>query len=104
MFDYDDRFIAPRYGFRDAEDYYELCAPVNYMPEIRVPTMVIAAGDDPWIPAEYYRDFNWADNPSLLPVIPDGGGHLGFHSATSDRPWCDLALEKFLARVASMEG
>jgi hypothetical protein len=99
VFEYDDRFISPRYGFRGAEDYYELCAPLHYMPEIRVPTMVLAAGDDPWIPAEYYRDFKWSDNPWLLPVIPESGGHLGFHSATSDRPWCDLALEKFLERI-----
>jgi predicted alpha/beta-fold hydrolase len=103
VFEFDDRFISPRYGFRGAEDYYELCAPVNYMPEIRVPTMVIAAGDDPWIPAEYYRGFNWADNSALLPVISEGGGHLGFHSASSARPWCDVAVEKFLERVASME-
>jgi predicted alpha/beta-fold hydrolase len=103
VFEYDDRFISPRYGFRGADDYYELCAPLKYMPEIRVPTLVLAAGDDPWIPAEYYRDFNWMDNPWLLPLIPDGGGHLGFHCAASDRPWCDVALEKFLARVDSME-
>jgi predicted alpha/beta-fold hydrolase len=99
VFEYDDRFISPRYGFRDGEDYYELCTPLPYMPEIRIPTMVLAAGDDPWIPAEYYRDFKWGDNPALLPVIPEGGGHLGFHSASSDRPWCDLALEKFLERI-----
>jgi predicted alpha/beta-fold hydrolase len=99
VFEYDDRFISPRYGFRGADDYYELCTPLHYMPEIRVPTMVLAAADDPWIPAEYYRDFKWSDNPSLLPVIPEGGGHLGFRSASSDRPWCDLALEKFLERI-----
>ena len=54
--DFDDRFISPRYGFSGAEDYYALCAPLNFMPEIRVPTMVLAACDDPWIPIEYYRD------------------------------------------------
>jgi len=97
--EYDDRFIAPRYGFRDVDDYYELCAPLNYMPEIRVPTMVLAAADDPWIPVEYYRDFKWSDNPFLLSVMAEGGGHLGFHSADSNRPWCDTVLEKFLERV-----
>jgi hypothetical protein len=97
--EYDDRFIAPRYGFRDADDYYELCTPLNYMPEIRVPTMVLAAADDPWIPVEYYRDFKWSDNPFLLSVTAEGGGHLGFHAADSDRPWCDTVLEKFLERV-----
>jgi len=99
VFEYDDRFISPRYGFRGADDYYGLCTPLIYMPEIRVPTMVLAAGDDPWIPAEYYRDYNWADNPWLLPVMAEGGGHLGFHCASSEQPWCDLALEKFLERI-----
>jgi predicted alpha/beta-fold hydrolase len=97
--DYDERFISPRYGFRGADDYYTLCAPLHYMPEIRVPTLVLAACDDPWIPASYYRDFKWSDNPSLLSVMAEGGGHLGFHSADSDRPWCDTVLEKFLERV-----
>ena len=70
--EYDDRFISPRYGFRDADDYYELCTPLNYMPEIRVPTMVLAACDDPWIPVEYYRDFKWSDNP--FAAVGDGRG------------------------------
>ena len=103
VFDYDDRFISPRYGFRGAEDYYSLCAPKQFMPEIRVSTMVLAAGDDPWIPIEHYRDFKWSDNPWLLPVVPETGGHVGFHGDTSGRPWCNLAIEKFLERVTSIE-
>ncbi|MFO1082691.1 MAG: alpha/beta fold hydrolase [Reyranellaceae bacterium] len=97
--DFDERFIAPRYGFRDADDYYDLCNPLPFLPEIRVPTMVLAAADDPWIPAESYRDPDWGANPWLVPVITEGGGHLGFHCASTDGPWCDLALEKFLARL-----
>jgi uncharacterized protein len=99
VFDFDDRFISPRYGFHGAEDYYGLCTPLSFMPEIRVPTMVLAACDDPWIPIEHYRAFKWSDNPCLLPVLPDTGGHVGFHGDASNRPWCDLAIEKFLARA-----
>jgi predicted alpha/beta-fold hydrolase len=100
VWEYDDRFIAPRYGFNGAKDYYQLCAPAQFMPEIRVPTLVLAAGDDPWIPVEHYRAFNWSDNPWLLPVIPPTGGHVGFHGDGSGHAWCDLALEKFLDRIA----
>jgi predicted alpha/beta-fold hydrolase len=103
VFDYDDRFIAPRYGFRGAEDYYSLCSPRHFMPEIGVPTMVLAAGDDPWIPIENYRDFKWSDNQWLLPVIPETGGHVGFHGDASGRPWCNLVLEKFLERVTNIK-
>jgi len=101
--EYDDRFLSPRYGFRGADDYYQLCAPTSYMPEIRVPTMVLAAADDPWIPIEHYREVDWTSNPSLLPVITETGGHVGFHGDASGRPWCDLAVEKFLERIASIE-
>jgi predicted alpha/beta-fold hydrolase len=101
VFDYDDRFISPRYGFRDARDYYALCAPTIFMPEIRVPTMVLAACDDPWIPIEHYREFDWSKNPWLLPVMPETGGHVGFHGDASGQPWCNLAIEKFLERVTN---
>lgn len=103
VWEYDDRFIAPRYGFNGAKDYYQLCTATQFMPEIRVPTMVLAAGDDPWIPVEHYRAFNWSDNPWLLPVIPSTGGHIGFHGDGSGQAWCDLALEKFLDRIAMIE-
>ena len=103
VFDYDDRFISPRYGFRGAEDYYSICAPKQFMPEIRVSTMVLAACDDPWIPIEHYRDFKWSDNPWLLPVMPETGGHVGFHGDAGGQPWCNLAIEKFLERVTSIE-
>lgn len=104
VMEYDDRFISPRYGFKGAEDYYGLCAPLNFMPEIRVPTLVLAACDDPWIPIEHYREFNWSDNPWLLPVMPSTGGHVGFHGDAGKRPWCNLALERFLDRVVKADG
>ena len=50
IWDYDDVFIAPRHGFAGAEDYYERCKPLGFMAGIRIPTLVLAAMDDPWIP------------------------------------------------------
>ncbi len=100
--EYDDRFIAPRYGYRGVEDYYQLCAPLTYMPEVRVPTMVVAACDDPWIPIAHYKSFKWKNNPWLLPVLTPTGGHVGFHGG-SNQPWCDIALEKFLDQIDTLD-
>ena len=104
VWEFDDRFISPRYGFNGATDYYQLCAPVEFMPEVRVPTMVLASGDDPWIPVEHYRGFKWSDNRWLLPVITPAGGHVGFHGDTSGQAWTDVALERFLDRIVAPGG
>ena len=99
IWDYDEVFIAPRHGFAGAEDYYERCRPIHFIPGIRIPTLMIAAADDPWIPISAYRDVDWAGNPALLPLLPQAGGHVGFHGTAGDRPWSDIAIGQFI-RVA----
>jgi predicted alpha/beta-fold hydrolase len=95
--EYDDRFIAPRHGFADADDYYERCKPLAFMPGIRVPTLVLAALDDPWIPGALYSGYAWPMNRALVPLLTATGGHVGFHGAGDRRPWSDLAVARFFA-------
>lgn len=95
VWDYDDFFIAPRYGFASAEDYYERCRPTRFLDAIRIPTLVLAALDDPWIPGRLYRAYDWRANPSLTPLLPDHGGHVGFHGTGSRQPWSDLVVARF---------
>ncbi len=96
VWEYDDRFIAPRHGFAGAEDYYEKNKALRFMPAIRTPTLVIASADDPWIPVSIYRSFPWQANAALVPLLPAGGGHVGFHTAGSAVPWHDRAIEHFI--------
>ncbi len=95
IWDYDDAFIAPRYGFGRAEDYYDRCRPTRFMAGIRVPTLAVAALDDPWIPGALYRSYDWTSNRSLAPLLPERGGHVGFHGTVSRQPWSDLAVARF---------
>ena len=95
VWDYDDFFIAPRYGFASAEDYYERCRPTRFMGGIGIPTLVLASFDDPWIPGALYRAYDWAGNPSLSPVLTDQGGHVGFHGIGNRQPWSDLVVARF---------
>jgi hypothetical protein len=97
---YDEGFIAPRHGFDGAEDYYERCKPVRFMPAIRVPTLVLASLDDPWIPGPLYSSYDWAGNKALIPVLTDRGGHVGFHGAGDHRPWSDLVVATFFGTYA----
>ncbi|MGE3648381.1 MAG: YheT family hydrolase [Reyranellaceae bacterium] len=100
VWEYDDVFIAPRHGFAGAEDYYLKNMALRFMPEIRKPTLVIAAADDPWVPIEIYRRFDWKAHPDLTPLLPAGGGHVGFHAAGNGVPWHDRAIERFVGGIA----
>jgi len=97
VWEYDEHFIGPRHGFAGAEDYYERNKPLRFLPAISVPTLMIAAADDPWIPVSTYRGFDWASNPALMPLVPNGGGHVGFYAAGDTVAWSDRAIERFIA-------
>jgi predicted alpha/beta-fold hydrolase len=98
VWEYDEAFIAPRHDFAGAEDYYERCKPVRFMPGIRVPTLVLGALDDPWIPGALYSGYDWAGNTALTPLLPAQGGHVGFHGIGSRSPWSDEVIMRFFER------
>ncbi len=95
ILEFDERFVAPRNGYPDARTYYADNMARRFLARIRVPTLVIHACDDPWIPADAYTSYAWSDNPDLLPLLANGGGHVGFHGRGSAVPWHDRCLLSF---------
>ncbi len=95
ILEFDDRFVAPRNGYPDAAAYYADNMARRFLAAIHVPTLVIYACDDPWIPADTYTSYTWADNQNLLPLLAKGGGHVGFHGQGSTLPWHDRCLLRF---------
>jgi hypothetical protein len=100
--EFDDRIVAPHNGFAGAEDYYARCSAKDILAEIRVPTLIIHARNDPWIPADPYLAFDWSANPRLTPLLPAGGGHVGFHGFGSGVPWHVRCIGIFADRLASV--
>lgn len=101
---YDARYIAPAFGFANVNDYYAKASALPVMGRIRVPTLVIHAADDPFIPVAPVRAAAATDNPNILVVVTDRGGHVAFVSADSegeDRFWAENRLVDFAALVAA---
>jgi predicted alpha/beta-fold hydrolase len=82
----DNDFVAPRNGYRDACDYWANCQALGYLAQIRVPTLLLHAQDDPIVPVLPYLDYPWEGKSWLFPEISRRGGHVGFH-AMGNRPW-----------------
>lgn len=89
IWEFDDRFTAPLFGFGTAANYYATQSAINFLPGIRIPTLIITAKDDPIVPFEIYDDPIFRNNPALTLVAPEHGGHLGFLSRRKPRFWLD---------------
>jgi len=89
IYDFDDLFTAPAFGFGTADNYYATQSSNQFLDRIRVPALVVQAKDDPLIPFEVYL--------RLLAV--EHGGHLGFLSKTSPRFWLDQVLVEWMDEV-----
>ena len=91
--EFDERFTAPLGGFASADDYYERVGAGRMLREIAVPTVVVAAADDPIVPVHPFETAAYSSTTRL--VIVPSGGHLGFvgaKGADPDRRWLDWRI------------
>jgi predicted alpha/beta-fold hydrolase len=75
---FDDLVTAPLHGFRDARHYWRESSCQRFLGGIDRPTLLVAAADDPLIPAEVLPHAAVAGNPFLVPQFVEHGGHVGF--------------------------
>jgi len=98
LYEFDSRVTAPLGGFADVEEYYHSSSAIHDLHRIDRPTMILAAEDDPLIPADMFRNVRYSSTTSL--VMPSGGGHLGFLGRTNqsdpDRRWMDWRIIDWL--------
>ncbi|MEA5392306.1 alpha/beta fold hydrolase [Cyanobium gracile UHCC 0139] len=113
---FDAAITAPRWGFASVAAYYDAASPLAPLIAGRPlpPTLLVHAGDDPWVPVGPLRQLAAAISgsdvaaPRVAPriVITPRGGHNGFH-APGDGPaacWADRLAVAWLARLSRGEG
>jgi hypothetical protein len=97
---FDDVYTAPHHGFGDAANYYHQASAMRAIDRVRLPTLVIAAEDDPVVPAGQFREPAVANNPSISVRLERHGGHCGFFTGAPDGGdgyWAERTAVEFLA-------
>jgi predicted alpha/beta-fold hydrolase len=79
MREFDERYTAPLHGFRDAADYYARSSARGFLAGIRVPTLVLNARNDPFLPGRHLPGATDV-SPWVTLETPEHGGHVGFVS------------------------
>jgi predicted alpha/beta-fold hydrolase len=99
VYDFDDKFTAPAFGFGTADNYYATQSANQFLERIRVPALLVQAKDDPMIPFDVYHHPAFTNNPCLRLLAVDHGGHLGFIARSKPRFWLDEVLLQWMQEV-----
>ncbi len=101
---WDDAITAPASGYRDADDYYHRASALRVIAEIRVPTLIITAQNDPFVPIASFRNPVFAANPQISLLTPMHGGHCGFLSRAGgdERFWAEARIVEFCRQHSTL--
>ncbi len=77
--EFDDAVTAPLHGFRDTDDYWTRASAKPWLCRIQVPTLLVNARDDPFLPEAALPTER--EVPAAVKLeFPAQGGHVGFVS------------------------
>jgi len=88
---YDNEVTAPLHGFHSASDYYNRASAGQLLGGIELPTLILHANDDPFMPANLFSRLP-TPSPAVRVEISQYGGHVGYVEVRSGR------LRSWLAR------
>jgi predicted alpha/beta-fold hydrolase len=89
LYEFDDVVTAPVHGFASAADYYARSSSLGYLARVRVPTLLLSAIDDPFLPASVLSEVQAVaeHTPALTVEVHRAGGHVGFVAGPPWRPF-----------------
>jgi predicted alpha/beta-fold hydrolase len=102
--DFDNRYTAPLTGFRDAMDYYTTASACRHFSKLRVPLLMVAPKNDPFLGGECYPVEEARRNPNLYLEMPESGGHCGFITLGRQLWWPARRAVEFAERYVPKEG
>lgn len=97
--EFDDAYTAPFHGFRDSADYYHRASAMRVIDKITIPTLIITAADDPFVPPGPFKEPAVTRNRNITLKLMPHGGHCGFieeSCAGYDGYWAEREIVRFL--------
>ena len=96
--EFDDRYTARLHGFQDARDYWTRSSAQQFLPRITLPSLLMNARDDPFLPPACFPVAEAEANPRFFLDVPAHGGHVGFLDFPKGDPrtWAERRVVDFL--------
>ncbi|MDO8300049.1 YheT family hydrolase [Lacisediminimonas sp.] len=99
LYEFDNIVTAPLHGYRDTNDYWDRASARHVLHDITLPTLVLNAQNDPFLPARYLPT---SAAPHVRLDYPQHGGHVGFAHGflPGSLEWLPRRLLRFLIDAA----
>ncbi len=94
---YDELYVAPNWGFKSADEYYDLCRASRFIPLIKSPCKILYTQDDPLVNYRIFDELKVPDSVQLKYTAH--GGHMGFLGFTGEGwgiRWMDKTIINWL--------
>ena len=95
--EFDRRYTAPLHGFKDAQDFYVSSSSDQFYHNIKVPSLVVNALNDPLLGDKCYPKTLAEANDNLYLETPKTGGHVGFSIKGKEYSWMDERAFEFIS-------
>jgi len=98
LYEFDNIVTAPLHGFRDTDDYWQRASAKHVLADIAVPTLILNARNDPFLPERYLPR---TAAPCVTLEFPRQGGHVGFATGTpfGRNDWLPRRVTRFLQQA-----
>jgi predicted alpha/beta-fold hydrolase len=103
LYTFDNIVTAPLHGFLNTEDYWHRASAIYVLDDIKVPTLVLNARNDPFLPSEFLPTDTKSSSVKL--EFPNEGGHVGFASGPfpGQLNWLPRHMVEFLENVTASQ-
>lgn len=100
--DFDDTYTAPIHGFKNAIDYYTMCSSLYFLNDIKVPSLVLNALNDPFLAPDCHPVEEYKEHKFVTVEAPYHGGHVGFSQPSKHKLyWSEIRALSFIQDSAS---
>jgi predicted alpha/beta-fold hydrolase len=101
VYEFDRLYTAPAGGFSDRDDYYRTCSTHLRLQQIKIPTVILTAEDDPFVPFDSYLSAE--KSPSVICHFEKHGGHMGYltreKTELGSNRWQDYAIHRVIQKI-----
>ena len=101
--EYDEQFtIKVHRHFKSAIQYYNACSCLDWVDDVRVPTLVLHSADDPIVPVDCVPMDECLANPNIITAVTRRGSHVCYFMHQGTRRWYTRACSEFLQNALEL--